>query len=91
MDRTLGVIETKREPRPGAELVRIAKSLVSAFDEDAGDDEGPDDHQRQDGLPELAKQIPFKEKNDRYRHIISNVPGVFKRTQFMRSNSSYFD
>ncbi len=48
-DRTFGVIRPKREPRPGAELARVAESPASAFYEDTDDDEGPKDYQGKGG------------------------------------------
>jgi hypothetical protein len=34
LEQTFGVIRPKREPRPGAELARVAESPTSAFYED---------------------------------------------------------
>ena len=49
-DRAFGVIEPKREPRPGAERARVAESPASACYEDTNDDEDPKEHQRKGGL-----------------------------------------
>ena len=46
-----GGILPQREPRPCAELALSAKRLSAAVQEDTDDDQGPQDHQWQGGLP----------------------------------------